>query len=248
MTFNLRTDTKSDGINYFPNRQNRILDMIRNEQPDLIGFQEAKEMARTFLKENLTDRYTVIGCGRAKEYRGEGCLIAFRKDCFDLINLETEFLSSSPRIPGSRYEGSDQSPCPRLYLHAELIHTQDTSPIHFFNTHLDHMGEQARMLGMTQILQQISKIPEKIILTGDMNALPDSPCIALPALLPNHSLQDATASITHSFHNFGKQTENCKIDYIFTDGTPLEAYRIEDTPSDGIYLSDHYPICAWIEI
>ena len=36
MTFNLRMDTEGDGINYFPNREHRVLDVIRTEQPDLI--------------------------------------------------------------------------------------------------------------------------------------------------------------------------------------------------------------------
>ena len=40
MSFNLRTDTPKDGINAFSERYPRVLEVIRNEKPDLIGFQE----------------------------------------------------------------------------------------------------------------------------------------------------------------------------------------------------------------
>ncbi|MBQ9783343.1 MAG: endonuclease/exonuclease/phosphatase family protein [Clostridia bacterium] len=246
MTFNLRTDVKNDGVNYFPNRQERILETIQAEQPDLIGFQEAKEMARAFLKKNLSDTYTVLGCGRDQDYRDEACLVAYRTESFDLINLETRFLSTAPTVPGSRYEGSDQSRCSRLFVHAELIHRDMTEPIHFFNTHLDHKGKSAMLLGMNQILQRISGCSGPFVLTGDMNALPDSDCIRMA--LSYEGMKDATASIPHSFHGYGAYTEGHKIDYIFTNGKPLSAYPVEDIPVEGVYISDHYPICAWLEV
>ncbi|MBO7207405.1 MAG: endonuclease, partial [Kiritimatiellae bacterium] len=71
MTFNLRVDVQADGINYFPNREGRVLETIHTEKPDLIGFQEASDYVRAFLKNNLSDTYTVLGCGREKNYRGE---------------------------------------------------------------------------------------------------------------------------------------------------------------------------------
>ena len=246
MTFNLRTDTKGDGINYFPNRTERILETIRKEQPDLIGFQEAREMARAFLKEALSDTYTVLGCGRDKGYVGEGCLIAYRTELFDLLSFETRWLSNAPAVPGSRYEGSDQSSCNRLFLHAELIHKDMNAPIHFFNTHLDHKGKSAMLLGMNQILQRISECAGTFLLTGDMNALPDSDCIRLANAF--EGMKDATAAISHSFHGYGAYTETYKIDYIFTNGEPLSAYTVEDIPVNGVYISDHYPVCAYIEV
>ena len=247
MTFNLRVDVKSDGINYFPNREERVLETIRREAPDVIGFQEARDYARRFLKERLTD-YTVVGCGRDADYRGEACLIAFRKDSMELVNLETRFLSTTPTLPGSRYVCSDQSSCPRLYVHAELSHEGCSETFHLFNTHLDHKGAQAQFLGMTQILGHISEVSGKVILTGDMNARPDSPCIALPAALPGRTLTDVTADISHTFHGFGRYEEGVKIDYIFTDAKALSVYRAEDTPIDGMYASDHYPVCAVLEL
>lgn len=248
MTFNLRVDVKEDGVNYFPHREGRVLETIRREMPDLIGFQEASDYIRAFLKNNLSDEYTVIGCGREKNYRGESCSIAFRKDCFELISFDTHFLSTSPTTPGSTYAGSDQSKCPRLYVHAELSHDESEQPIHFFNTHLDHRGEQARALGMAQILQHLSQVRGYSVLTGDMNAHPDTSCIGLTAAMKEKHVKDATAELGRTFHNYGKKPEHIvKIDYIFTDAEPKQAYAVEDIPVDGVYISDHYPVCAWIE-
>lgn len=249
MTFNLRMDTEADGINYFPNREPRILETIQNEKPDLIGFQEATDYVRAFLKNKLSDSYTVLGCGREKNYRGEACCIAFRKDCFELVSFDTHFLSTTPTIPASRYVGSDQSHCPRLYVHAELSHTELAKPLHFFNTHLDHKGAQAQFLGVTQILQQVADVDGQFILTGDMNAKPETACIALPTAMKNREVKEATVSVPYTFHNFGKLVgeERWKIDYIFTDATPIDSYAIADEPLDGVYISDHYPVCAWID-
>ena len=247
MTFNLRVDAEVDGINRFPNRTDRILETIRTEKPDLIGFQEAKDAARAFLQEKLGEMYVILGCGRTENYRGESCPLAYRKDLFELISYETQFLSTTPSIPGSQYMGSDQSHCPRLYVHAELSHNDSPArPIHFFNTHLDHRGQTAMVLGMTQILQRISECRGDFVLTGDMNARPDSACIAVALAHPN--MKDATAALPYTFHDYGRRDPKIKIDYIFTNATPIESHLVEDIPVNGIYISDHYPVCAIIEL
>lgn len=245
MSFNLRTDTEKDGINYFPYRTQRIREILNAEKPDLIGFQEARETAREFLNECLGDDYVLLGCGRKEGYVGEGCSLAYRKDLFSLINYETRFLSPTPTVPASRYEDSDQSPCPRFYQHAQLIGKGQTAPFHFINTHLDHKGQGARMLEMKQILEHLSTLCGTVVLVGDMNALPDSDCIRL--VTDRGHLTDVTASISDSFHGYGQAVPQ-KIDYIFTNAPSSSCYAVSDKPKDGVYISDHYPVCAWIDV
>ena len=115
MTFNLRTDSEIDGINRFFCRTDRVLEAIRNENPDLIGFQEVSDRSRAQLRDSLTN-YVVVGCGRYKDYNGEGAPLAFRKDKFEMVSMETFWLSCTPKIPESRYEGSDQSVARELPL------------------------------------------------------------------------------------------------------------------------------------
>ena len=246
MTFNLRVPAEADGINHFDNRRERVLATIREEQPDLIGFQEAPDSVRTFLRENLPSCYTLLGCGRKEGYRGESAPLAFRNDKFELLALDSFWLSDTPNLPGTVYASSDQSHCPRVSFHAVLHGEGMKQSFHFYNTHLDHKGKQARLLGMREIIKRIKKDSGSFLLTGDMNAQPDEQCIR--EILCEPSVTDATAHIPTTFHAFGKRCEDCKIDYIFTNGTVISAHAVEDTPVNGIYISDHFPVCATIDL
>ena len=247
MTFNLRCKNGGDGINHFDNRESKILKAIFDELPDLIGFQEATDYQRDFLRKKLSDDYIVLGCGRGADYYGESVCIAFKRDLFELVSLDTFWLSDTPDIPGSRYENSDQSSCPRLTVHAELIAKELTSPIHFFNTHLDHKGEKARLLGMRDIMDKITKTNGSFVLTGDFNARPYSPEIIEIKNTDRFNCVEATENITHTFHAFGQIEADHKIDYIFTNRESLSSYIVTQPADDGIYISDHHPVCAVIE-
>ncbi|MBE6607802.1 MAG: endonuclease/exonuclease/phosphatase family protein [Ruminococcaceae bacterium] len=248
MTFNLRVDVTGDGINSFTNRFERVLDVINKEKPDVIGFQEVIDSMRTRLRENL-DGYTVQGCGRDKKYHGESMLIAYRTSDVELISLDNIWLSPTPKIPGSNF-GGDQSSCPRMLTSVLLKHNEVEEPFRFINTHLDHQGAQARYLGAMEIVQLISGYSEKFVMTGDFNALPESPEIKLiTSALAYRGAYDCTSDLSGTFHNFGRIADNpVKIDYIFTDACCEKSYVVEDIPVNGQYYSDHNAVCALISL
>ena len=253
-TFNLRMNNLRDGINYFFNRSPLILKKIREEKPDVIGFQEAKEPIYEWLKANLTE-YTFVGIGRKKDFSDEANPVAYRKDRFDLFSFQQFWLSPTPEVPGTRYE--DQSSCPRVCCAVKLKEIGTNEVFRFYNTHLDHVGESARLCGMNQVIsymeEEKSKSAHPIILVGDMNAEPSE--AAIKAVLSNENLRlkDACENVIHSFHGFRGGSpytiEQGKIDYIFTDMRVAEgeAQAWEDCV-DGIYLSDHYPISVTLEV
>jgi endonuclease/exonuclease/phosphatase family metal-dependent hydrolase len=249
MTFNLRVAVKGDGVNYFDYRLPRILEFLNTEKPDVVGFQEVNDHMKEALNEHLTD-YVIVGCGRESSYRGESACLAYRKDRFQLITLENFWLSATPSIPGSRY-GIDQSSCPRVTTAALLKLREASAPFWFVNTHLDHEGGTARLLGSVQLLQYISELNVPCILTGDFNATPDTREIQVITENEICGLKDLTAGLGGTFHGFGKNDpENMpKIDYIFTNmkADPNEAFAIEDKGIDGVYISDHYPVCAFVD-
>jgi len=41
MTFNIRYDNQGDGVNQWSNRKEKVADLIRKYDPDIIGVQEA---------------------------------------------------------------------------------------------------------------------------------------------------------------------------------------------------------------
>ncbi|MBR2907628.1 MAG: endonuclease/exonuclease/phosphatase family protein [Clostridia bacterium] len=247
-TFNLRTPVEKDGINYFPNRKGRILDVIEQEKPDLIGFQEVANEARRWLRTAL-DGYVIVGCGRGSDFTGEAMIIAYKRDAFDLVSMETFWLSTAPSVPGSRY-GVDQSSCPRSVTAVVLEHEGSASPFLFLNTHLDHKGATARLLGAIQILQYVSEKGLPFVLTGDFNATPDAPEITAFTACKDREIVDVTREIPTTFHKFGERKDPLKIDYIFTDmpSDPAESYAVEDNPVDGLYISDHRPVIGFVTV
>ena len=247
MSFNLRVDNTGDGINSFTNRFHRVVEILEQEKPDLVGFQEVTDSMRARLWDHLPG-YTVQGCGRERSYHGESMLIAYRTDAVELISLENIWLSPTPHVAGSTF-GGDQSSCPRMFTSALVQHNDIPAPFYFINTHLDHVGAEARYLGAMQLVQYVSAHKEHFVMTGDFNATPDAREIGLiTKALECRSAVDCTAELGPTFHNFGRlpMEKRVKIDYIFTDGRCESSYVVEDTPVEGQYYSDHNAVCAFI--
>ena len=258
MTFNLRVESPiADGINDLPNRKGRILETVATEAPDLIGFQEARDGMRAWLRNTLTD-YVLVGCGRYAGYRGESAPLAFRKDKFEMVSMETFWLSSTPKIPATIYEGSDQSSCPRIATAVVLKPIDGEELLLFVNTHTDHLGSLSRTLASAQLLEYMSNKGLPCVLTGDFNALPDSTEMKMLSENKAFPLTDCTAYVGGTFHAFGQRTDDAenpdertiKIDYVFTNlpCDPKESYAVEDKPVGGIYISDHRPVVSFVEI
>ena len=239
MSFNLRTWC-NDGPYSFPYRTERIREMLLREDPDLIGFQEFTSQMKALLR-SLLPEYTIVGCGRERDYSGESMAIAMKNGVIEMLSLEQFWLSPTPTMPGSRYT-EDQSPCPRMALSAVLVTEGCEKPFRIINTHLDHMGPQARYHGMMQIIQHISAHEEPFILTGDMNALPDSPEMKLAdQMLGSLGGVQYTKDVGGTFHGYGKVTRDNQIDYIYSDLACNRAWKVEEI-DDKVFYSDHYAV------
>ena len=243
VTFNLRCDHQQDGENCFIYRQPLILRAICRERPDVICFQEVLPHMAAWLKKSLADYY-VVGCGRGERLDGEQMTVAFRKDCYQLLELRTFWLSETPAVPGSRYP--DQS-CPRTCTDAVLLEEKDGHVFRVLNTHLDHKGKEARERGLAQILrhaEQVDLFPGiPMILAGDFNAEPDSEEMKLLQTYPG--LTNATRHIGITYHGYGRDDQPSQIDYIVLSGALRCAQITKWTDVEqGVFLSDHYPVCA----
>ena len=240
-TYNIRYDCGQDGINNFSCRKSFILETIAREKPDVIGFQEVLPHVALWLKENLKDYY-VVGCPRETDLTGEQVCIAFRPDKFNLMKMDTFWLSPTPYVPGSRYP--EQSICPRTCTEVVLQELSGGKIFRMLNTHLDHEGSLARVLGAKQILEAMNNaqffpnVPT--VLVGDMNAEPDSPEMELIA----SRMDNLTKGIGNTYHGFMGPNQCC-IDYIFLGGAISGSDVRKWTDSrDGVFLSDHFPVSA----
>ena len=244
VTFNLRCDHGQDGVNCFVYRQPLILRVIGREKPDVICFQEVMPHMAAWLRANLPDYYCV-GCGRGVKFDSEQMTVAFRKDGYQLLEMHTFWLSETPDVPGSRYP--DQSSCSRICTEAVLMEEGSGQVFRVLNTHLDHVGKEARKRGLAQVLERAEQggpfagVP--MIMAGDLNAEPDAEEMALLRTYPG--LTDATEGIGITYHGYGMADPPEQIDYLILKGAVESrgAVRWMDE-ENGVYLSDHYPVCA----
>lgn len=252
-TYNIRTEASCDGINAFVHRREFVKKRFPSYEPDLIGFQETQPHMRQWIIDNFPD-YEICGVGRGADLGGESNIIAFRRNMFDLCQLDTFWLSDTPRIPGSRFS-TDQSGCPRICTCAELLHRETGKVFRYYNTHLDHEGRFAQAQGISLILNRMaadySVQPLPAILTGDFNVTPDSEVYrsVLGFRGCGAPLIDVTADVGGTYHGYCPDEIMEKIDYIFTN-MPCDAtrsFKAEDV-ENGVYLSDHYPVGAYLEL
>ena len=237
VTFNLRMDTPADGPNRFANRREAIVERIRSEAPDVLGFQEALPAMYDYLRAQLP-AYTFLGHGRSAQYLGEANPIAFRTDRFALKSYCTRWLSPTPEVPGSRFV-EDQSICPRIFVTAELYDRRTDAVFRVVNTHLDHEGPIARRRALELIAGAIGRDLPAVLL-GDFNCPPDD-----PALEPLRScFRDQSQGLGHTFHAFEGyyNWKTDKIDYIFAT-EEFEKTGCGIWENRGRCLSDHYPVC-----
>lgn len=254
MTFNLRYDGDGDGINRWQYRTELVKKAITEESPDIIGFQEITRRMYEDVRSMLSEDYVVLGAGRERDFSGEGANIAFKKSLFDLLYLDTFWLSDTPGLPGSRYKSLDQSGCPRVALIARLAVRGVGETFLFCNTHLDHEGEKARLAGARLIVEKLGRVfreKDCVVITGDMNALPNTAEVS--ALCDTRlGLKDITSGLGSTFHKWGTLADDGseKIDYIITnnpcDGKP--SYVVKKYEKNGVYCSDHYPVCGFVKI
>ena len=248
VTFNIRTDkAQHDGINSFQGRLPGILSFFQQEKPDIVCFQEFTDTIFAALADGLKDYY-IVGCGREEDFGGEHCAIAYRKTAFELLSLDTFWLSETPEIPGSRFPF--QSIWPRICTAAVLKYKGSGTPFRVYNTHLDHVSAFARQLGLKRIAERIKtdyeKQPYPYLLAGDFNATPGSMPFSSLRESDGPVLLDLSSDFPVTFHEFGKgPSHEIKIDYIFSDAETaarVKSKKLYTQQKNGVYLSDHYPM------
>lgn len=244
MSFNLRyCDDKAGSIK---NRSQISAAIINQYAPDSLGVQEATGEWLKILSERL-ENYDYVGEHRDESKSSEHSAVFYLKDKYNLLNEGTIWLSDTPEVKYTKYEDSN---CTRIATWATLENKKTGEIYSHINTHLDHMGDTARILQAKVLKAKIKGLEKKgnVVCTGDFNDHPASKMYT--EML--ESLGDAKTIAERSedgitFHNYGKAEENSAgpIDYVFvTDGVKVNTYKIIRNTVKDMYPSDHYPIIA----
>ena len=251
MTYNIRLDVASDGENDWTHRKDFLNGQLQFYAPDVFGVQEAKPNQVLDIA-NALPQYGYVGTGRDGIGKGESSNIFYAKEKFKVIESSTFWLSDTPDAISMGWDAA----CNRVCTYALLKNVQNNKLIWVFNTHLDHIGEQARTKGLELILSRIEKLNKNkypVVLMGDFNSEPETDRIVA---LKNKMNDSRTISKEKPFGPYGtfnnfkyNEATALLIDYIFLSkdkAVTVNKYAVLSDARDLKYPSDHFPV--FIEI
>jgi endonuclease/exonuclease/phosphatase family metal-dependent hydrolase len=247
MSFNIRYGTAKDGDNEWSRRKAMLFDVVREQDADVVGLQEAL----AFQIDEVTTAvpaYATIGVGRDDgRAKGEFAAILFRKGRFRVAEAGTFWFSDTPTVPGSKHWGNNIT---RICTWARLI-DRDGRGFYAFNVHLDHQSQPSRERSTALLRERIDARPvasDPVVVTGDFNVGESNPAIATlrgPFVDTFRVLHPEEKTVgTFTGFKFGN-TEGQKIDYILVQPeTEVLRADIVRFSRDDRYPSDHFPVVS----
>ena len=241
MSYNLRCRDDENG-HRVSERTPRVLGIIRDFSPDLMGMQEVTPKWEERLGP-LEDTYGKILMYRDSESL-EATPIFYKKSAFDLIFSHHFWLSETPDQPskgwGARYH--------RICTLARLYHKESGITFTYINTHFDFNAdfqrESAKLLcGFADIIKD-----DEIIITADFNFEVGSEAHSIMsktysdfrACIDPENMQGTMNNYTHD------ESRHRLIDFLFFKGDNISpsAYKVISRTYLGKFASDHFPICC----
>ena len=249
MTFNVRAGVANDQENSWQYRRKAAADMILDQRPVVFGVQEAVDFQLDYFLEQCP-MYQCVGVGREDGVKGgEHMSVFYDTTRIALLDWGTYWLSETPDVPSKGWDAA----CKRTATWTLLKDLSCNKEFFFVNTHLDHIGQEARRNGLALIVERIGKMnPDgfPMILTGDFNVFPDDPCLTdLRAIMTDAWETAPEIDEGPTWHDWGKGTDTRHIDYIFYSGFSKCTSLVRHTKSyDNMpFVSDHYPVIAVLE-
>lgn len=256
MSFNIRYDNPEDGIQNWHHRKENIARMINFYDLDIIGMQEVLVNQLNYLKTNL-GQYHTVGIGRedGKE-KGEFSPIFFKASRYKELKSGTFWLSETPEKVSIGWDAALE----RIATWAVLKDKTSGEELIFINTHFDHIGKQARIESAKLLKQKAIELAGDLplILTGDFNLPPESG--GIKTILEPDGNNTLVNSSSIAKYSYGPDWTTCGfdnrpfdrrivIDYIFVKNVEkVNKYAVFSEMLNDIYLSDHCPVFAQIEL
>ena len=247
MTFNLRFENDQDGSNAWNYRRHLVVKLIEQYSPDILGTQEGRLSQLDYLEERLSG-YVIHAPSRVLDNTCQYPTLFFKKDLFRIVEGDEFWLSKTPEIHRSK---NWDSAFPRMLSTATVEFQESGQVFSVAVTHLDHMGQKARVKQAEIIARWAGRRTVPVILLGDFN---DGPGSAAHTALINKVTgfsdswellghPEGNESFTH--HAFTGTPEKERIDWILNTVPPyVVTARIVHDQFDGRYASDHFPYCV----
>ena len=250
ISFNVRYSSapEIDGDNRWELRRDAAVKMVAQQKPLAMGLQEACPDQIDFLDLNLTG-YKHIGVGRDDGKRaGEMMAIYYDTTRLTLLDSGTFWLSETPEKVSIGWDAACNRTC--TWGHFKV---NDTGfEFLYFNTHLDHVGSQARRNSIKLIVAKMAELNPNnvpVFLSGDFNSTTDDTIFEpLKASLKDAREVSAISDKNITYNGFGTVTDSPNtrkewvIDHIFFSGVNPMAFRVLNGNYGVPFISDHYPI------
>lgn len=244
MSFNVRVDVPSDGINQWKHRFPFVRDIILEQRPDILGLQELNDAMGRDLFPLLKD-YDHVGDGRNADRTGERVSILYQKQQYKVSEMDTFWLSDTPRVAGSL---DHEDGFPRICTTAVFQALKGGKTFRVYNVHFSYRSVRNRLQNVKTLLefyrmhQQQKRYPS--IVMGDFNCTIDDP---LHLHMGQHGLREAVNELrgprVNTYHEFKGKPGISAIDFFYTnaDVKPLSVSVLMNQKG-MLYPSDHYPI------
>lgn len=232
MTWNLLTHRATDAPSWSV-RVPVVAATVGAVQPTVLGTQEGSAEMLADLVALLPEGYRWVGEGRLGRGRDETCSVVYDAHALTVLDVRHRWLSPTPTVPGSMASDAD---LPRMVTGVRFHDGGSGEEFTVVNTHLDHLGEQARRDGAAAVASEARVGP--CVVTGDFNA-PAGASAAYDTLVGS-GLVDALAGRERAptFPTSGEA-----IDWILVTGDVTVSDAWVGTVPEG-YASDHRPVVA----
>jgi endonuclease/exonuclease/phosphatase family metal-dependent hydrolase len=233
-------------------RRPLLRQLLEDEQPTLLGVQEALPEQANFVRHALGERYRSVGHGREKGGRGEGCPIFYDRERVRLLDFTQTALSGTPGVQGSTGWGNRT---PRVIVDASFADIATGIRFQFVNTHFDNRSRMSRMRSAERLHDVVIASGLPTVVTGDFNVDGDSETHDI--LMERGELVDtwseADARITERWGTFlnyyPPQHDRKRIDWILvTPGVNVEKVGINTTRFERGWPSDHAAVQAVVRL
>jgi endonuclease/exonuclease/phosphatase family metal-dependent hydrolase len=248
-TYNIRMETPDDANDLWKNRKENIINIIQSYDFDIIGFQEVKESQLSDL--TSLSHYAYFGRGRSNDESNEYNPIFYKKEKFDVVKSDSFWLSETLKF--GEKDKRWNADCPRICTWGQFRIKASGKEFYVFNTHFDHISEEARYHSALLLSHEISSIDSEtpIFLTGDFNGDMNERFYHVLATelrdvvqeSPHHVGPKGTCTGVGFNHKLKWDKYHC-IDYIFANTySSINKTVIITDQFHGRYPSDHFAVC-----
>src|SRR5215469_8018113 len=166
MTFNIRYPEPSDGPHIWENRRDAVVSLLHSALPDVAGLQEP-------VLEQMEDiascapEYRWVGLSRYGNRFEKYTPLLYRKDAVTPIQWGSFWLSETPEVVASAYDGMEK---PRVVTWG-LFRDNKARTFAVFNAHLQYRPAEhsAKLRSAALIRDRIACVSVPAVLTGDFN-------------------------------------------------------------------------------